>query len=390
MTVTESNVTALSTRHVDVSGVIDLVVERADDSERAGRVHEEVVLALRATGLNRLLIPAALGGFEASPRESVEIVEQIAAADGSTAWAAAIGLGSNIFAGYVEPSAAAEIFSDIDASNAAMFAPLGNAAAGADGLLRLTGRWPFTSNCLHASWIGLGAFLHDRAGGAIDPMPRLVFVPRAAVQVHDTWDVNGMRATGSHHTSVDGAVITRSHSCAFGEPAWADGPLWRIPLFTALMPCLAAVFLGIARGAVDEVRRQTRQGRAAMRGSLVDDPVDMIDLATADVRLGAARAGLLELLDEAWTLAENRLPVDRCLQARTILAIHHISEVAADVTSTAHRLGGGQAAFNGSRLLRALRDVHTARQHMLFARGLAARLGPSAAGIDVAVPPFVI
>ncbi len=162
MSVTETNGTAVLTRHVEIGSVIDLVRARADDSERAGRIHDEVVAALRDTGINRLLIPAALGGFEASPRECVEIIEQIAAADGSTAWAAAIGLGSNLFAGYVDQSAAAEIFADVDASNAAMFAPLGHAVPGADGQLRLSGRWPFTSNCLHASWIGLGAFFHDR------------------------------------------------------------------------------------------------------------------------------------------------------------------------------------------------------------------------------------
>ena len=390
MSVTTGDGTAVLPRHVEISGVIDCVRERAADSERAGRLHDDVVAALRDTGINRLLIPAALGGFEASPRECVEIIEQIAAADGSTAWAAAIGLGTNLFAGYVDQSAAAEIFADIDASNAATFAPLGHAVPGADGQLRLSGRWPFTSNCLHASWIGLGAFFHDRADGAMDPVPRMAFVPRSAVQVDSTWDVNGLRATGSHHTWVDGVVADRAHSCAFGEAAWSDGTLWRIPLFTALMPCLAAVFLGIARAAVDDLSDQARHGRAAMRGALVDQPVDMFDLASADMRLRSARAGLLELLDEAWTLAANDLHIDRCLQARTLLAIHHISEVATEATSTAHRLAGGQAAYNDSRILRALRDVHTARQHMLFARGLATRLAPIATGIDMAAMPFVL
>ena len=377
-------------RPVDVSGVIDLVRERADASERAGRLDDDVVASIRATGINRLLIPAALGGFEASPRESVEAIEPIAAADGSTGWATAIGFGSNLFAGYVERDAAAEIFADVDSPNASMFAPLGNAVADTEGRLRLTGRWPFTSNCLHASWIGVGAFFHDADGGAMDPVPRVVFVPRSAIEVHDTWDVTGMRATGSHHTSVDGVVVDRAYSNAFGEPSWANGPLWRLPMFVALAPCLSGVFLGIARGALDEIGRQAREGRAAMRAALVDDPLDMADLATADIRLRAARAGLLELLDEAWSLAVDGIQVDRILQARVHLANLHVVDVSVEATSTAHRLGGGPAAYNNSRLLRALRDVQTARQHTLFAHGLTARLAPSVVGIDVVVPPFVV
>jgi alkylation response protein AidB-like acyl-CoA dehydrogenase len=161
-------------------------------------------------------------------------------------------------------------------------------------------------------------------------------------------------------------------------------------MFTALAPCLAGVLLGIARGALEEIGRQARSGRTGMRAALVDDPVDMADLAGADTRLRAARAGLLDVLDEVWTLAEDGTPIDRIRQARVMLATLHAVDVAVDATSTAHRLAGGSAAYNGSILLRALRDVHTARQHMLFARGLTARLGPAAAGIDIAVPPFVV
>ena len=389
MITTEMHRTSATTRPVDVSGVVGLVRERADASERAARVDADVISALRATGLNRLLIPEVLGGYQASPRQCVEAIESIAVADGSTGWVAAIGLGSNLFAGYVDPVAAAEIFADIDASNAGMFAPLGNAVIGDGGELRLTGTWPFTSNCLHASWIGVGAFFHDRPDGAMDPVPRLVFVPRSAMQVRETWDVAGMRATGSHHTSVDGVVVDRAHSHAFGEPSWAEGPLWRLPLFTALLPCLAGVFLGIARGALDEIGRQAQQGGARMRAALIDEPVDMADLATADTRLRAARAGLLEVLDEAWALAEDGIHIDRRIQARTLLATLHSADVAVEVASTAHRLGGGRAAYNDSLLLRALRDVQTARQHMLFARGLTARLGPTAVGFDIVVPPFI-
>lgn len=390
MSATDVKETRSTARPVDVSGVIDLVRERADASERAARIDDDVVASIRATGINRLLLPSILGGFEATPRQCVEAIEPIAAADGSTGWASAIGFGTNLFAGYVQRDAAAEIFSDIDSSNASMFAPLGNAVADARGKLHLTGRWPFTSNCLHASWIGVGAFFHDAADGAIDPVPRVVFVPRSAMQVHDTWDVTGMRATGSHHTSVDGVVVERTYSHAFGEPSWADGPLWRLPMFMALAPCLAGVFLGIARGALDEIGRQAREGRAAMRAALVDDPLDMADLATADTRLRAARAGLLEVLDEAWALAEEGIQVDRILQARTHLANLHVVDVAVECTSTAHRLGGGPAAYNNSRLLRALRDVQTGRQHTLFAHGLTARLAPSVAGIEVVLPPFVV
>ena len=61
-----------------------------------------------------------------------------------------------------------------------------------------------------------------------------------------------------------------------------------------------------------------------------------------------------------------------------------------EVTSIAHQLGGGAAAYRGSRLLRALCDVQAGRQHQLFSHHHLPELGKIAAGLDVAYPPFIM
>jgi len=366
------------------SDVIALIADRAAAADQSGHLDPEVVAALAATGINRLLLPVELGGCAVSPRRTVEVVEQLAAADGSTAWAAAIGFGTSLFAGYLPPDGAAEVFADPDRSNASMFAPTAEASDAPDGTVRLTGRWPFTSNCEQAAWIGLAA----RFPG--EPAPRLVFLPRSEVTIHPTWDVAGLRATASHDTSVTDIVVDRRHTCSFADQPWPDGPLWRLPLFVVLVPPLAAVSLGIARGALDEVNRQAVNRRAQMRGSLLDDPVGMGDLGAADALLRGARAGLLTTADECWARAELGEPVDRALQARAFLAAQHCSDVAVDVCATAHRLGGGAAAYRTSPLLWALRDVQTARQHAMFSHGMRPHLARTLAGTGEAHPPFVV
>ena len=357
---------------------------RAGASDESGHLDPAVVAALAATGINRLLLPVELGGFASSPRRAVELVEQIAAVDGSTAWAAAIGFGTNLFAGYVPADGAAEVFADPGQSNAAVFAPLGEVTATADGGLRLTGRWPFTSNCEQAAWIGLTARFPNETA------PRLVFVPTSEVTIHPTWDVVGLRATASNDTSVTGIDVDSRRTCSFVDRPWADGPLWRLPLFVVLAPPLAAVSLGIARGALDEVNRQAAVRRVQMRGSLLDDHLGMGDLGTADAVLRGARAGLLEVADECWARAVADKPIDRALQARAFLAAQHCTDVAVEVSATAHRLGGGAAAYRTSPLLRALRDVETIRQHAMFNRGLRSHLARTLAGTDEVHPPFVV
>ncbi len=376
-----------TTTAVDVAltgDVLALVADRAAASDESGHLDPRVVAALAAAGINRLVLPVELGGFAASPRRTVEVVEQLAAVDASTAWAAAIGFGTSLFAGYLPPDGAAEVFADPDRSNASMFAPLAEVTDAPDGTLRLTGRWPFTSNCEQAAWIGLGA----RFPG--EPVPRLVFAPRSEVTIHPTWDVAGLRATASNDTAVTDLEVHRRRTCSFADRPWPEGPLWRLPLFVALAPPLAAVSLGAARGALDEVNRQAISRRAQMRGSLLDDHLGMGDLGAGDALLRGARAGLLEVIDECWDRAHAGTPIDRALQARAFLAAQHGSDVAVDVCATAHRLGGGAAAYRTSPLLRALRDVETARQHAMFNRGLRSHLARTLAGSDEAHPPFVI
>jgi len=370
---------------VALSGdVLALVADRAAASDSSGHLDPEVIDALAATGMNRLLRPAELGGFAAAPRRCVEIVERIAAADGSTAWAAAIGFGTVLFAGYMPKDGAAEVFADPDRSSASMFAPMGSVSVDGEGRELLTGRWPFTSNCEQAAWIGVGAMFPG------EPMPRLVFAPRSAVTIHPTWDVAGLRATASHDTSLTDFRVDRRHTTSFADVPWADGPLWRLPLFVALAPPLSAVALGVARGGLDEINRQALARRSQMRGALIDDHIGMGDLGAADALLRGARAALLDVHDECWALAEEGRPIRRALQARAFLAAQHCADVAVEVTDTAHRLGGGAAAYRSSSLMRALRDAETLRQHAMFNRGLRPHLARTIAGTDEAHPPFVM
>ena len=201
------------------------------------------------------------------------------------------------------------MYVDADIGIASMFAPIGvvtksaNSAGGFDATL--TGRWPFVSNCLHSRWIGVGALI--REGDETQRRPRVVFLAAEDLVIEDTWRSIGLQATGSHHVRADATPVDLARSCTFSDSAWADGPLWRMPLFTVLGSVLVAAPLGIARGAVDEVFDLINKGTVgAMRGQLVDDPVGLAELAAADAGVRAAHAGLVAAVDDVWVVAEGR------------------------------------------------------------------------------------
>ncbi len=67
--------------------------EHASRNEQLGRLADPVVAELEAGGFFGLFTPRAVGGAELPPVEAVEVIEELARADASTAWVTfAVGL----------------------------------------------------------------------------------------------------------------------------------------------------------------------------------------------------------------------------------------------------------------------------------------------------------
>ena len=251
-----------------VDATSGLVRAHAAEIDQTRRLPDSVVSALRRTGINRMFLLTVLGGRQAPVVDVMDMVEGIAAVDGSTAWCTVIGAGSNVFAGYMAEAGARQVFTDPDQGNATMLAPIGTLVA--DGHRgRLSGRWPFTSNCLHSAWIGLGSRVHRGDGSTPSPGWRSCRRGTSRSRTRGTSSGSGAPAAT---TSRPGAPSSSSTwCCAFSDRPWPEGTLWRLPLYTVLLPALAAVPLGIARGALDEIGRLAIEGRTARRGQLADD-----------------------------------------------------------------------------------------------------------------------
>ena len=82
----------------------------------------------------------------------------------------------------------------------------------------------------------------------------MVLFPAADAEIIDTWTVSGLRGTGSHDIAVRDLLVpaTRSVSLTHDRPV-ASGALYAFPLFGLLALGIAAVALGIARRAIDEL-----------------------------------------------------------------------------------------------------------------------------------------
>ena len=364
-----------------IEGLTPLVRAAAADIARERRLSAQIAGALRASGIHRFLLPRELGGFAAPPVKLVAAVMTLAAADGSTGWCAAIGAGGNFLAGLLPEAGARQLFADPDAPSAGMFAPFGRLEQdGNDSFL--SGRWPFTSNCLHAASLAFGVI-------APEPTPghRLVFVPHTAVEIHDTWSSAGLRGSGSHDCSLSRVRVDPQHCCGFFDKPWVDAPLWRLPTFTALGPIMAAAPLGMARGAVDELLNDLLQPATGAR-ALGDDVQNLAAIAECATSVAAAEASLISACERAWQAAERGAVLDSKLRAQVFMACQHALDTAVSVASTAHRLVGSAGAYQGHRLLTILQDTHTVRQHLFFAHRHRPAASRALVGLPVSAAPF--
>jgi alkylation response protein AidB-like acyl-CoA dehydrogenase len=339
---------------------------QADRIERERRLPPEVVGALRDAGVFHLCVPRALGGVEADPATLLAVLEELAYADGSTGWCAMIGATSGLMSAYLPEAEARAIYgASPDVVTGGVFAPVGRAVR-ENGHYRVTGRWRFASGCQHADWLMGGCLVRD--GDA--PQARMVFFPASEVEVIDTWTVSGLCGTGSHDIAVrDLAVpITRSVAPSH-EPPVAEGALYAFPLFGLLALGIAAVGLGIARRARDEiVALAGRKTPGGGRRTLAERSAVQAQLAEAEATRAAAHAFLREVVDAAWAEARAGGRIDVPARTRLRLAATHATAAAARAVDIAYAAAGGTAVYAESPLQRTFRDVHVVTQHMMVAQ----------------------
>src|SRR5881275_3531831 len=120
-----------------------LIAREADEIERTRRLTEPVVSALIENGLYRVLLPKRLGGAEAPPEVFMQVLEEVAKIDASTAWCLGQCSVCAMTAAYLDPDAAREIFAAPDGILA--WGAIAHEVHAVEGGYRATGRWDFAS-----------------------------------------------------------------------------------------------------------------------------------------------------------------------------------------------------------------------------------------------------
>jgi alkylation response protein AidB-like acyl-CoA dehydrogenase len=358
----------------------------AAETERGRRLPPALVATMAEAGLFRLCVPRDLGGFEADPRTAIEVLEEVARADGAAGWCLMVAITSSLVAGYLDDATAREIFGEPGAIASGVFAPRAMARV-VEGGYRVTGRWTFASGCQHATWLLGGAVILDGAGPKLGaggaPETRMMLFPAADVTIHDTWNVMGLAGTGSHDIEVTDAFVPAARSVSFfTDRLRRTDAIYAFPVFGLLALGVSAVALGIAQSAAEAfVQLATAKTPFGGKRTLAARPAIQTQLAEIEAQIRSARAFLHAAIDRAVqaTLA-GKIPI--ALRAEMRLAACHATTSAARAVDLAYTAAGGSSIYTSSPLQRCFRDVHVATQHVMVGPVIQELVGKVLAGIE--------
>jgi len=147
--------------------------------------------------------------------------------------------------------------------------------------------------------------------------------------------------------------------------------------------------LGVGRRALDAVTELAQTKKRGYKGtmSLVADRGSFQRfLGESELRLRAARALVLEIIEEAWGFASQGITPPIALQAMMRASATFSTEEAADITSQAFRFGGGTAMYSSNVLQKCLRDINAAAQHNMVSDRTYENVGQFNLGFATANP----
>ena len=352
-----------------------------EEIEREQRLPKPLVEQMRAAGFYRMVIPRSLGGLQVDPITYTRVVELLAEGCGSVGWNIANNsIGQLVTLGLPDDGVREIYANGADTILAGTAVQGGGQAVPAPGGYRVSGRWRFGSGCQESAWM-LGSFQTLDDGGRPRLSPegaplywRGVFPRSEAEVVPGSWDVAGLRGTGSFDWTVDDVFLperrTMVHAGVPLDNQWERWPgvTYQLPTQCWVGPHHSSVITGIAKAGIDALidlaGGKTPRGRT---GLLCDNPQVQDAVGRADAILNAGRVYRSAMIAEIWNAVAAGDDTTREQRARCRLAAVYAADSARQAMDLMYRYGGSTSFERESRLAECWRDLHVVAQTVTIA-----------------------
>ncbi len=363
-------VSAVSTPLDVARGLAPSIRKRAAEIEAARKLPADLVMDIANARLFRVALPEAEGGLGADIVTTLQVIEEVARADGSTGWCLAMGINTLRQSAQFAPEVRRQIFfSDPVGISAGSANPRGRAVA-VPGGYRVTGHWFFASGCMHSSALHGACKVFDGDAPRLRPngdqeVRIAYFYPKSIARIIDTWDVSGLRGTGSHDIEVADLFVPEERTfSALDLRARVTGPMNRMHGFDLAGCSFCCVGLGVARAAIDEFVElaQVKVPRSSSE-LLRDRAIVQAKIGEAEAVLRSGRALLFDVVEDMWETVLAARPITERQRADLRLAMTHAAQSAGTATHMVCAAAGTTSIFTKSPLERYARDAEVVTRH---------------------------
>ena len=360
------------------------IAQNAEDErkqiEDSRNIPSDIMEQVKEAGLVKMWCRKECGGKEISVSDVVQIISEIAYYNGSLAWVTGVTNCSSLTTGFVSKDMAMLLFGRDNAMIGGFAGPAGVATKEGDAL-NVSGRWSWGSGVTHCSHIVGGVRIMD--GNKIIGTA-VVFLRPDEVTFHDNWHVLGLKGTHSIDYSADSVLIPKERWTYFpvGQPD-SPSPLYRFSFLGALSVSVAAVGSGLAKRAIDEIKKIAQTKSPFGQGKVMADRPDFQEqMAKTMGQYHAAQALLKSAIQEVEEEVISA-PCSTHSKAKLRLAAAHATTLNSEVVTSCYRLASGSSIWEGGKLEELLRDMNVVSQHGMVNRGNYRTAGAVALGKDV-------
>jgi len=351
--------------------------KEASRIESEKRIPDDVVERLVEHDLFRMTQPSRFGGLGYTPRQAWEAVFEVARGCGSSAWVIGLNAANVLMLSKFSEQVQQEIFLNGKPAIVSMLTGgvgMDITAERADGGVLLSGRWRYASGIDIASWVGLLVPVRHQATGA--PELAVLLVPQEAFSIdHSSWNVLGMRGTGSKDITLKPTFVPEHRWLGWAElqagrkhPKCPNNePLYDYPLNSVFALSVLAPLIGVASAVAEEfcsVVKTRVNGVTQVRQR--DEKYAQVEVARGEATMSLLRQILLDDSDLVLEIVKTgRQPTpDERAAVRMRIAVS--AGMALSAAQKMFSAMGGSLLPSGSRAERLFRDLHSMSSHLLL------------------------
>ncbi len=350
-----------------VAALAPILARGATASDAARKLAPESMRAMVEAGMFKIPVPARVGGYELPLRTLASAVTALSIACPSSGWVLMVMGAHHWCMGSFSAAAQDEVFGGGAGGLVAGTLSWQGQAKPVAGGYQVDGRWQFGSGIDHANWVMLGC-ADPVAGG---PLVHVV-VPRAEIEVDDTWRVLGLRGTGSKDLVAHGVFVPEHRAVDTRMLFGGASPharnhrsnLYKLSAEAMLSNSVATAVLGSAKFALDKFIERTLQRRVILTGAKKSEHAPtQIRLAEAAAEIRSAELLQGDTQDSFERFMASGATMDFEARAAIRWNAAYSAELCRRAVARMYSGSGAHAVYESSALQAAFRNINVGAQH---------------------------